>query len=326
MCNNRKVQPNKTAMDDAVNISKDLETSGAAGTTNSKESKSALDLSIELEDEPKRWTLSTYIWHFASFLTVAVHGIALIVSFSNGLLAAAAVAVPTAANDSYNQNKLEDTDSTFQLLNRLSHRKRRIEHYLPLLLFSQKYFSFFIFCMLFRHSSALRSAQNELRDRANQFAIRNMELSRQQDRLEAKSIELREKEQNLRKLGEKMGLSTNTLRNLLKENQEINNHTQRLIRRDILLKLIQMVHRADLDNDGTLEGREVKRLVQRLRHDPTIVINEELFLRKVAECGGRVNYVLEMVNHFYDEDDIPDDERLFVIDEDAYIVPSVDRF
>lgn len=127
---------------------------------------------------------------------------------------------------------------------------------------------------------------------------------------------LKETEQQLSKIAEESGSTAKHLQRLVRENQYYLDEQSEIIRKDTLQSLMQIVFDVDLNEDGHLSPKEIKRLLHRLSHVTTVDVNGRL-LKKRVKKNPRVSAVLDMMSLLGDET-IPKKKRIFTINENAY--------
>ena len=162
----------------------------------------------------------------------------------------------------------------------------------------------------------MRRAQNELRSRINDFADENEVLAENNERLHDALAPLKETEQQLSKIAEASGSTARHLQRLVRENQYYLDEQSEIIRKDTLQSLMQIVFDVDLNEDGDLSPKEIRRLLNRLEHLTTVDVNTKLLKKKVKK-NPRVSAVLDMMAMLGDET-IPKRKRIFTINETAY--------
>jgi hypothetical protein len=160
--------------------------------------------------------------------------------------------------------------------------------------------------------------QNALRSLVNIYAAENAELSKKANELSVRAFCLREAEQRLKIMTQEPNLNVRKLAKLAKENNRIVEEKKKIVRQDIMADLMKKVMKADKDESGEFDDNEIKRLLRYVKSVPSITVNERKFTKAVKKERS-LNAVLELV-HDIARDDIPDNKRIFVINDDELIL------
>uniref|UniRef100_A0A7S2XKJ8 Uncharacterized protein n=1 Tax=Attheya septentrionalis TaxID=420275 RepID=A0A7S2XKJ8_9STRA len=162
-------------------------------------------------------------------------------------------------------------------------------------------------------TDSLRKYQNLLRGDVNRLMHANDKLTANVDELEVQVGGLQETEQKLDEITKEQGTNTAHLIELINENQTILNKMNANIKGVAMEQLVSVVLRSDRDEDFSIEGTEIRRLQLRLSNIPGIVVNEERFIAKL-EKDGSLGGIMQVIRTI-EIDDLPEEERIFMIDE-----------
>jgi hypothetical protein len=165
---------------------------------------------------------------------------------------------------------------------------------------------------VFFNCIALRQVQNDLRHKVNDFADLNVQLRKNNTRLEAELVPLKETEVKLEAIAEKYGSNANKLRDLVKDNQASLDAMNLALKEDVIQDMMEAVLQSERDEDGHFSDVELKRLMLRLKGLPSIEVNQEKFMEK-AKLHRSISDVFSVMQTIYD--DVPADERIFTISE-----------
>eukprot|EP00934_Nitzschia_sp_Nitz4_P000265 Nitzschia sp. Nitz4//scaffold73_size107353//103417//104296//NITZ4_004334-RA/size107353-snap-gene-0.114-mRNA-1//-1//CDS//3329557518//265//frame0 len=160
---------------------------------------------------------------------------------------------------------------------------------------------------------SLRQVHNKLRHDVNKFAGLNVKLGENNSRLESELAPLKDAEMKLTSIAEESGSNVAILRDAVRENQKTLDKMQDLIKKDILLSMMEAVLESERNEDSQFSDRELKRLVLRLKGLPSITMNEERFLAK-AQQHRSMSDIFNIMNTIADTT-IPEEERIFSIAE-----------
>ncbi|KAL3916162.1 MAG: hypothetical protein SGARI_008018, partial [Bacillariaceae sp.] len=160
---------------------------------------------------------------------------------------------------------------------------------------------------------------NELRHKVNDFAEENDKLTATVSNLQGELVPLKQTEEELRVLAEKNGTTVDKLSGLVKTNKVVQTEMKLNLRADVLMSMMDVVLEADRSEDGVFSEREIQGLILRLRMLPTIEMNQELFkkeLVKITSTKEQLSQLLKLMEQI-NEDDIPDEKRVFRLKADA---------
>jgi hypothetical protein len=174
--------------------------------------------------------------------------------------------------------------------------------------------------------TALRTVQNEIRHKINDFSRLNTALSTNVTKLSTECHELQELEVKLNTLADEAGYTSTKLVELVHDNQDILKQERQLIQSDVIQAMIEVVFHADGDESGDLSEREVSKLLIRMKNLPAITVNEELFRLKVM-ANPKVRAVIDLVQELDMDndnhgggDDTDKADRIFELNPDKYQV------
>jgi hypothetical protein len=162
-------------------------------------------------------------------------------------------------------------------------------------------------------TDSLRKYQNLLRGDVNRLMRANDKLTSNVDELEVQVGSLQETEQKLDEITKEQGTNTAHLIELMNENQTILNKMNANIKGVAMEQLVSVVLRSDRDEDFSIEGTEIRRLQLRLSNIPGITVNEERFVEKL-EKDSSLGGIMKVIRTI-EIDDLPEDERIFMIDQ-----------
>jgi len=161
-------------------------------------------------------------------------------------------------------------------------------------------------------TDSLRKVINILRQRVNDFADENERLVDNNEDLEKELAPLKETEKKLESIAKESGFNANKLKELVKANGKYQEELKGLIDEEILTRMMDEVLDTDWDRDGHFEDSEIDDLFVRLNIDPTINVNEKLFMAKMKstrDLAAAFKTMRTITDH-----SIPEDERIFAID------------
>jgi hypothetical protein len=136
-------------------------------------------------------------------------------------------------------------------------------------------------------------------------------MAKNNTRLEGELIPLKATEKKLAAIAENNGSNVNKLRDLVKENQKVQNEMKEDLKFGIVQDMMNCVLDADRSEDGHFDDREIRMLLMRLKGLPQIDIDDAKFTEMVKMTRS-VTAVLDMIRSITD-DSIPEEERVFRI-------------
>jgi uncharacterized protein YukE len=86
------------------------------------------------------------------------------------------------------------------------------------------------------------------------------------------------------------------------------------LKSDITSNLISLIFASDKDNDAVLDLDEVEPLITRINNLPGVEVHAQMF--RDATVGKPINAVCDVISNLMKADDIPEEERIFVIHEE----------
>ena len=125
--------------------------------------------------------------------------------------------------------------------------------------------------------------QNELRHKVNDFADENNQLTSTVTKLEEELVPLKETEAKLEQIATKNGGTVQKMKELLKTNKATLDKMRQSIEADVLNSMMDIVLKADRNEDGILSKSEISALTLRLKMLPTIELNEGMYASCVCE-------------------------------------------
>ena len=168
-------------------------------------------------------------------------------------------------------------------------------------------------------SPALRTVQNDLRHKVNDFSDENNKLTENVNRLEGEIAPLKETEAKLEAIAVKNGSTLEKLKNLLKVNQVTINQMKETLEADVMASMVDIVLQSDKSEDGKFSEQEIQRLILRLKALPTIQLHEERFKEKlviISDSKSQFAAILKLMEQIH-YDDIAEEERVFMLSSDA---------
>lgn len=167
--------------------------------------------------------------------------------------------------------------------------------------------------------TALRTVQNDLRHKVNDFADENEKLSGKVSELEGELIPLKATEKKLRALAEEQGVTVEKLSGLVKINKETLSHMKANLEADVLASMMDVLLQADRSGDSQFSDREIQGMILRLKMLPTIEINEERFKAKLTTIQTEKRQICAIFNLMQQvsQDNIPEEERVFKLSDNA---------
>lgn len=163
-------------------------------------------------------------------------------------------------------------------------------------------------------TGSLRKAQNELRNQVNALAEQNDELVANNDRLEGEISRLKEHEEKLQAITDEQGGNVNELVNLVKENQKVLDGLKKYVKADTEQTFLKAVLDSDWDNSNEFDDAEIDMLEVRLQAIPGCTVNAKILRSKIHATDRTLGAVMGLLKEL-DDEYMPDDERIFVIDE-----------
>jgi septal ring factor EnvC (AmiA/AmiB activator) len=171
---------------------------------------------------------------------------------------------------------------------------------------------------------AVRKASNLLRDSVNQLAHANTRLSGEVDKLEHSVFCLKETENRLKDITGQQDLNVKNLVNLVAVNQEILDEKQKLVRQDVVADVVSVVLKADMDESGDFNPKEIRRMITYIEGLPSIKVNHKR-LEKALAKNNSVGSIIDVVNDLA-RDDIEEKKRIFTLNwEDKKLMEVLDK-
>lgn len=158
--------------------------------------------------------------------------------------------------------------------------------------------------------------QNALRTMINEMALENTRLTALVEELSVRVFCLKEAEQRLKDITKDQNLNVKNIVNLIHEHDRIQKEKRRMIREDIVASVMREVLRADADESGAFDDKEIKRLLRYVKGLPNITVNERRLARAVRQDRA-LHSVLELV-HDIGRSDLPAKKRIFLINDPAF--------
>ena len=149
----------------------------------------------------------------------------------------------------------------------------------------------------------------------NDFAIENVRLSQEAEKLSVRVFCLKEAEERLKEMAKGQNLNVKNLRDLVSKNQSIIQEKKELIRTDIAEELISFILQADEDESGEFSDREIQILLGYVKTLPAIIVNEKR-LKKTIERERSLYAVLDLVKDIGRHAMQPEDQIFIIKEED----------
>ena len=143
--------------------------------------------------------------------------------------------------------------------------------------------------------------------------MENARLANSNSKLEKHLKPLKKSQKKLKKIAKKEGATVKKLQRLVKTNQETIDEMRELVKADAVHQMIEAVLESDRSNDGEFSDKEIRQLANRLDGLPSVIVNKELFLKKI-KADRDINAVVRLVETIHDEG-IPEKKRVFKMDD-----------
>jgi hypothetical protein len=154
-----------------------------------------------------------------------------------------------------------------------------------------------------------------LRELATAYAVENVRLSEEEQKLSIKAFCLKEAKERLKAMGKDQNRNVQSLIGLVAEHKEVLKEISNLLRQGIMADLMKLVYKADKDESGEFDDAEIKRLVRYIKGLPSVTVNERR-LTKAIKKKRSIQAVMELI-HDIARDDIPMKERIFILNDEA---------
>eukprot|EP00586_Coscinodiscus_wailesii_P019736 CAMPEP_0172514728 /NCGR_PEP_ID=MMETSP1066-20121228/262301_1 /TAXON_ID=671091 /ORGANISM="Coscinodiscus wailesii, Strain CCMP2513" /LENGTH=266 /DNA_ID=CAMNT_0013295505 /DNA_START=57 /DNA_END=854 /DNA_ORIENTATION=+ len=146
----------------------------------------------------------------------------------------------------------------------------------------------------------------------------NERLNAQVGKLEASVTRLEELDKTLETVQELEGSSLEMLEEQLEDSKNILARMEMSLKSVVLQNIMNIVMRCDTDGDMDIEDNEITLLVKKIKNIDGVKLNEERFRKKIKDSGNSIRGVITLIKGLLNEDDPPEDELIFDIDEKVW--------
>ena len=153
-----------------------------------------------------------------------------------------------------------------------------------------------------------------MRKDVNRFSHENNRLAASVDELKGEVSNLQEKEQALAKIAETSQSTTQSLVELVRENNITLEEMKYVVRDDLVADLMDTVFKGERDQSGEFSDVEIQRLIRYMRGLPAVTINEEL-LRETIQKDRSILSLLTLVRDI-GIDGMQQGDHIFMINDD----------
>lgn len=162
---------------------------------------------------------------------------------------------------------------------------------------------------------ALKETHEAFQQEVNVLKAENERLRKSVEELKGTIDRLEDVEEALEVITQTQGQSIETFAEQVKENREILNQMQKNLKANVLQNLLSVVIRSDTDGDNKIDADELEELVERMQNINGVQLNEDRFRAAIEDSGGSIKAVMEVVKNLL-RDDVPDEEKIFVMEDD----------
>ena len=184
------------------------------------------------------------------------------------------------------------------------------------------FFSFYSASLAVTLSDAdsVNQMQNEMRGHVNQLGRENDALAGENDRLEGEVDRVAEIDAKLKGIAEAQGTNVAKLVELVAKNHEYLKRMRQITKAETAQALVEMVIESDKDGDFMLDEDETELLILKMNNFRTYIkVNAKNFKAELKKGGGSLKGVMNIVKTIVADDDatkdLPDEEKIFIIDE-----------
>jgi prefoldin subunit 5 len=157
-----------------------------------------------------------------------------------------------------------------------------------------------------RRLGGLRKQQSQLRAEVNDFAVQNEVLQRRLHRLDETVSGLESAETELR-LYAKDESQVHRLQFLVERQHQVQAEMKEYLRKQVIHDILQVVVRADRDQDFTISPRELETLVLRCNSIKGVVFHERNFRAQLAAGERSLASIMRIIREVMSDEDSSND-------------------
>ena len=157
---------------------------------------------------------------------------------------------------------------------------------------------------------ALQETQEKIQIEVDRLAAENKRLARNIDELSETVQGLKDVEDALEVITKTQGQTVAAFAEQVEENRKILQGMQKNLKANILQNLLSLVFGSDTNQDNIVNESEVDDLIRRIGNMSGVEMHEDKF--RSAIVGKEVSAIMDIVQNLL-RDDLPDEERIFVI-------------
>lgn len=169
-------------------------------------------------------------------------------------------------------------------------------------------------------ADSVNEMQNEMRGHVNQIGRENDALTEQNDQLEGEVERVGEVDAKLKGIAEAQGTNVAKLVELVSKNHEYLKRMRQMTKAETAQALVEMVIESDKDGDFMLDEDETELLILKMNNFRSYIkVNAKNFKAEMKKGGGSLKGVMNIVKTIVaddkERDKIPDDDKIFIIDQ-----------
>jgi hypothetical protein len=167
----------------------------------------------------------------------------------------------------------------------------------------------------------LRTVHNKIRMEVNRFMEENNKLTRNVDGLEDQVLRLEDVQEDLERVAQAQGCTSNELVSLVQENASTLKQQKALARAELQEQLLSTVLRTDRNGDLQIDEREANILCLRLKTRAGVEFDEDHIRQSLVETKGSLPALLNILREISEDDDNGngngDDQKVALSNPDA---------
>jgi hypothetical protein len=157
----------------------------------------------------------------------------------------------------------------------------------------------------------LKETEQVIKAVAENLKAENVRLAENVENMTDSVNKLEDVEQALQVITTTQGNAVQALSKQVQETKENLKRMQVNVKGDILRNLLSIFKKIDTDGDQSVSDAEVDACIKRMKNVPGVQVHEEQF-RKEFQGGKSTRAVMGIVKNLL-KDDLPDQERIFII-------------
>lgn len=157
----------------------------------------------------------------------------------------------------------------------------------------------------------LQETKRAISEQVDRLETENKRLVQNVDAMTASVDRLQEIDQALAVITESQGQNTEAFAKQVVENKQILQQMKGNLKANVLQNLLSVILRSDTDQNFTMDAAEIDTLVRRLQNTSGVTLKEDKF--RAAIQGQSIHAVMDIVKNLLRSDDIPESERIFVL-------------